>query len=135
MKLPQEVIDEALEAYIETALWSSHDESDESGGNPMDQNYGPGDIASKTLREMRKDVRDFMESNAVVIMASKVNEGQWSRWGRAGHDFWLTRNGHGAGFWDGDWMPRGLGRELTEASKPYGEYNLYVGDDGKIYGS
>ena len=19
------------------------------------------------------------------------------------HDFWLTRNGHGAGFWDGDW--------------------------------
>ena len=22
---------------------------------------------------------------------------------RIGHDFWLTRNGHGAGFWDGDW--------------------------------
>ena len=22
----------------------------------------------------------------------------------AGHDFWLTRNGHGAGFWDGDWI-------------------------------
>lgn len=22
---------------------------------------------------------------------------------QAGHDFWLTRNGHGAGFWDGDW--------------------------------
>lgn len=21
----------------------------------------------------------------------------------AGHDLWLTRNGHGAGFWDGDW--------------------------------
>jgi hypothetical protein len=57
MKLPQDVIDEALDAYIETALWSSHDESDESGCEPMYKNYGPGDIASKTLREMRKDVR------------------------------------------------------------------------------
>jgi hypothetical protein len=24
-----------------------------------------------------------------------------------GHDFWLTRNGHGAGFWDGDWPTYG----------------------------
>lgn len=22
---------------------------------------------------------------------------------RAGRDFWYTRNGHGCGFWDGDW--------------------------------
>jgi hypothetical protein len=39
--------------------------------------------------------------------------------GQCGHDFALTRNGHGAGFWD-----RGLGevgQRLTEASKPYGE--------------
>jgi len=52
---------------------------------------------------------------------------------RAGHDFWLTRNGHGAGFWDGDW-PDDAGGRLTEASKKYGEFNLYVGDDGLIHG-
>lgn len=54
-------------------------------------------------------------------------------WAHAGHDFWLTRNGHGAGFWD-----RGLGElgtRLTSASEPYGEANLYVGDDGKVYAS
>jgi hypothetical protein len=133
MKLSNDIISEALDAYIETALWSSHDESDDSGGEPMDANYGPGDIASKTLREMRKDVRDFMESNAKLILKAEINEGQWSRWGRAGHDFWLTRNGHGAGFWDGDWMPRSIGDALTKASKPYGGVVLYVGDDGKIY--
>jgi hypothetical protein len=48
-----------------------------------------------------------------------------------GHDFWLTRNRHGAGFWDrglGD-----LGDKLTAAAHTYGESNLYVGDDGQVY--
>ena len=46
-------------------------------------------------------------------------------------DFWLTRNGHGAGFWD-----RGLGSvgdELTKNAKPFGSVDAYVGDDGKVY--
>lgn len=38
---------------------------------------------------------------------------------QAGHDFWLTRNGHGAGFWDGDWDT--LGDVLTKISHSYGE--------------
>lgn len=24
-------------------------------------------------------------------------------WEQLGYDFWLTRRGHGCGFWDGDW--------------------------------
>ena len=43
---------------------------------------------------------------------------------RAGTDFWLTRNGHGAGFWDGDWDYSGLtanadwGPPWTSAPRP-----------------
>jgi hypothetical protein len=50
-----------------------------------------------------------------------------------GHDFWLTRNGHGAGFWDGDW-PKEAGDRLTKACEEFGEFDLYIGDDGMIYG-
>lgn len=50
----------------------------------------------------------------------------------AGHDFALTRNGHGAGFWDGD-LPDDLGARLTEASKVAGECWPYLGDDGTVY--
>ena len=42
---------------------------------------------------------------------------------QAGHDFWLTRNAHGAGFWD-----RGLGRlgdNLTDAAAAWGGFHLY----------
>ena len=41
---------------------------------------------------------------------------------QAGTDFHLTRNGHGSGFWDGDW-PK-WGNKLTEMSKPYGSLEL-----------
>ena len=47
--------------------------------------------------------------------------------------FWLNRNGHGAGFWDGDWPKHGA--ELDKAAHSYGEFDLYVGDDGEIDGS
>lgn len=49
-----------------------------------------------------------------------------------GHDFWLTRAGHGAGFWDGD-LPEELGERLTQASKAAGNREPYIGDDGLIY--
>ena len=45
------------------------------------------------------------------------------------HDFCLTANGHGAGFWDGDYKH---GYALTELCRPY-HYDAYVGDDGLVY--
>lgn len=36
-----------------------------------------------------------------------------------GHDLWLTRQGHGAGFWDGGWPA--IGDALTEVCKRMGE--------------
>ena len=46
---------------------------------------------------------------------------------RAGHDFWLTRNGHGAGFWDGD-LPV-YGDLFTKIAKGYGEVDAHYGVD------
>lgn len=117
-------VEEALEQYIHTALWSSVDENED----PFDLNYGPEDIAPEAKRQMREDVEDFLRSNQAMILT-------WGREGtapsQAGHDFWLTRNGHGAGFWDGDWGEAGT--PLSDACKPYGSCDLYVGDDGLIY--
>lgn len=114
-----------FDAYVECALWSSTDESTESGGYPMDDNYGPDDIAPETLEEMRRECADFID------LAEMETRDNWTA-EQAGHDFWLTRNGHGAGFWD-----RGEpdGDELTKHAKTFGSYDLYVGDDGTVYGS
>lgn len=50
-----------------------------------------------------------------------------------GHDLWLTRNGHGAGFWDRDFGTEESRSALTAASKTMGERGIYLGDDGLIY--
>jgi hypothetical protein len=118
-------------AYIEAALWASNDESDEKGGEPLDANYGISDIGPGTLAEMIDDCKRFQEENAADIAAGPDGP-DYTRYERAGHDFLLTRNHHGAGFWDGDW-PEEVGERLTAASHAYGEVNLYVGDDGLIY--
>lgn len=120
-------------AYIESALWSSMDDDDV----PLDRNYGVEDIALETLVRMQADCRAFVEANEDAIVAA-IDSGQvrcgpdFEEYGHAGHDFWLTRNGHGAGFWDGDW-PEPWADLLDKAAKAAGECDLYVGDDGRIY--
>lgn len=110
-----------INAYLEAALWSSTNDA----GNFLDNNYDADDIDAETRRKMEDDCRQFIMANAADIE---------HYYDQAGHDFWLTRNGRGAGFWDGDW-PQEIGQRLTEASKKFKECALYVGDDGKIHGS
>jgi hypothetical protein len=122
-------------AYMETALWSSNDESDpETGGDPMDDNYGPEDFAPEAVEKMRADCKAFWEAHGHLIHEETCLKygPDFGPIGHAGHDFWLTRNGHGAGFWDGDWH-ESVEDKLTKAAKAFGECNLLVGDDGLIY--
>lgn len=110
--------------YIVAALWSSTDDD----GNPLDSNYDESDIAPETLAQMRADCLAFFVANESAILCDDGT----SQAGMAGHDFWLTRCGHGAGFWDGDW-PEPHGESLTTAAESFGNVDLYIGDDGKIY--
>lgn len=111
-------------AYIEAALWSTNDESDESGGVPLDENYGFSDLTNDALDKMIKDCRDFQSANA-ELLSRAGNDAQ------NGHDFWLTRNGHGAGFWDRGYDDE-VGKGLTDAAHAYGNVYLYV-SRGKIH--
>jgi len=121
-------IDEVLQHYIEAALWSSNDESDESGGEPFDANYSADDVAPETLAKMREDVVKFVAKGHVELRTWK---GRTTVEQQAGHDFWLNRNGHGCGFWESEWGKPG--ERLDKVAKSFGEVYLYLGDDGKIY--
>ena len=84
------------------------------------------DIAPETLRKMVNDCIAFQRANEALLGASGLGAEL------AGHDFWLTRNHHGSGFWDEDIGD--VGRKLSETASSYGECNLYIGDDKRIYG-
>ena len=93
---------------------------------------------------MRADCRLLVNKlgGRLIAVAERLEaEGRWSLPGGAkcsvlayaGHDFFLTRCGHGCGYWDGDW-PKGIAEGLDKLAKGFGAYDLYVGDDGPIYG-
>lgn len=120
-----------LKGYVDAALWSTYDESDDNGGDPMDKNYGFEDVELSTLEVMREDCRKFITANESDLIEENFlghcHEGTFEEY--VGHDFWLTRNGHGCGFWDGDWVKE-VGERLTKHCK-YKEFYLFV-NDGKI---
>lgn len=124
-------LDTFTQAYLAAALWSSTDDDCE----PLDKLYSMVDIHEDTLRNMAADCAKFQEEHGVpdYTMAKYVS-GEYTNEERAGHDFWLTRNGHGTGVWDRG-FPEDISNRWRAAMKAYGTYELYVGDDGLIHGS
>ena len=109
--------DPMISAYVECALWAGTD-----GENPLDDTYSVSDLSAEALAEITQDCEAFAADNADDLA-------DWTP-EQAGHDFYLTRNGHGTGFWD-----RGheAGDRLSAAAKVYGTSDLYPGDDGALY--
>jgi hypothetical protein len=106
-------------AYVECALWSSTDDN----GEPLDRTDAT--LSPEARARMQDDCADFYKQFSELWEDHYSDE-------HAGHDFWLTRNRHGAGFWDGD-LPKEIGQKLTDMAHPYGGCDLYIGDDGQIY--
>lgn len=102
-------------AYLECAAWADAPE----GETHLD-------FSSEAKMEAEKDCKAFLDS-------PRCHELIGDNATQAGHDFWLTRNGHGAGFFDSD-RPWGKinGETLTKESKKFPEINVYV-EGGKLY--
>lgn len=120
-----------LEGYIECALWSSSDalsHLEDAQEYSLDEYVaeGNGELTKEARQQMEDDCKDFWQSNHAMLIASELEDSQ------IGHDFWLTRNGHGAGFWDRG-LPEDIGNALTVASKVYSSADLYIGDDKNIH--
>ena len=104
---------EFFQAYIACAHWL------------LPEEYKAIDIdRCGSKRKMAKDCRAFLADVAAAGCG-------WEGWTaeQAGHDFFLTRNGHGAGFWDRYWNETELaarGDALTKLCRPHGDTNEYV---------
>jgi len=125
-KIQGEVDQEMLNSYLETALWSEMDNSNEQGGDPLDSKYDVENIDPETLKQAEQDCLEFVEKAGALLEGLDMSQ--------VGHDFWLTRNGHGAGFWDGDYEKE-IGQKLTDISKQFKNVDLVIGDDGMIHSS
>lgn len=123
-------LDPMVRQYLETALWSSNDESTPQGGEPLDKSYDVSNISKKSVEKAKADCNEFYEQASEALKKAGHDIGKLDL-GDLGHNFWLTRNGHGAGFWDGDYEKE-VGDILTNVSDSFGEIDPYVSDDGEV---
>lgn len=103
-------------SFIETALWSSSDINKDSDTSLQNEGYTIDSFDEESLTKLKGDCLNFFNNNYSKIKNNLE---------LAGHDFWLTSQRHGAGFWDGNWEKE-IGNELTKDSHEYSERNFYV---------
>lgn len=127
--------DQFLRGYMTALWWSTSNEVD--GEEVHLDEFEPSEGA---VRKCTKDCFHFFWANkhdldkAAARYDLSRGDGADTGYDFAGHDFALTRNGHGAGFWDRKELKvRGLGERLTKACEVAGRVEAYLGDDKLIH--
>jgi hypothetical protein len=127
-------IDDVVEGYLDCQLWAGLDLDRDDNGNhpPLDENYDREDISPDYVEKVREEllgvVTDHPLAVRMYLSQRKIDPSEGSASTYFGHDFYLTREGHGAGFWDrglGD-----LGEYLTKIAKAYGSAEMLF-DNGE----
>lgn len=125
-----EGLDAFTRAYI-LALYFT-DTGETSEGQPDSE----AEMSAEALAQCVDDCAAFQREHAALLARAYACDAyafkQWTPQEQAGHDFWLTRNGHGCGFWDRG-LPDDIGAALTDAAHAAGNVDAYAGDDEKIY--
>lgn len=137
MMTREEQVEAMTEAIITAALWvgllfSGEDEEP----IPLDEKYSKDDLAPGTVKQIAKRAERFIETylepvSACVKFWTDRGFSETESWGQIGHDYLMTCEGYGTGFWD-----RGmgaLGEELTIAAASEPELALYPWDDNLLY--
>lgn len=127
------VLDVFTRHYLAAALFFSRDEDYGDDELHLAANYDINDCAPDFLLQAFLDCQKFQheQEGSLRVAYEMYRERGFSYHpdagspeACAGHDFFLTRQGHGAGFWDRGFGP--VGDALTGAAKAFPELHLFV---------
>lgn len=122
-------LDAFTQSYITAALFTEEESLGPIGTTAVQQ------LSDELIHTMQQDCIEFQRRAHPILELETTKhrlQDQHSLQEQAAHDFWMTRNGHGVGFWDGDWSEP-AGSRLDEIAKAFPQVDLYRGDDGRIY--
>ena len=99
--------EEFFAAYIDAAIFFDAPEG-----------YCHLDLNDESIEQAKIDCKKFLDTNFQYIGNDYLFQ--------AGHDFWLTRNRHGDGYWGRPEVYGGIktAKILTDSSHKFGELNI-----------
>jgi len=109
---------------LETLLWSS------IVGNQHADLFEPSQELKDRVGDDFARFEDMLEEAMPDFDVVEDCKTECDEFEQLEHDFILTVNGHGAGFWDGDWES---GDDLTEICERFRKLEVYKGDDNLLY--
>lgn len=104
--------------------------------SPLDDHFTFGNFTDVSLHKAVADLNDwfdhlanteFKDGESLLDITLEYEDEE-----HIAHDFWLTRNGHGVGYWNGDYGDE-LGKALTAACKSWPEQYVLVDEEGWLY--
>lgn len=136
-------LDTFTQGYIEAMFWTEEDNLREQAEEEGTHLEGWGDVdfadlAPESLAQIVAECEAFQAANAFKLQAGYARGYAQEQ---AGHDFWLTRNRHGAGYWGREELePKPeeahlghVGEQLSDSARACGERTAYLGTDGLVY--
>jgi hypothetical protein len=152
-QVTSEELNEILEGYLECALWTEEErlkEDQHVDNKAIDDEDDDDNEIEKLIKLQRKlnnkpfisfitddldvdskiqayiDIKTFISNAGGSAISEALDDNGTAR---LGHDIWLTRNGHGAGFFDHSYN---FEKELTDAAHKLKQVDLYINADGKL---
>ena len=116
---------EFRKGYIDALLWSSvnNDAAEEQYFDELANGYE--DFDAESQERIDKECKDFLEKALKFIPKDSFDQ--------AGHDFALTRNEHGTGFWDRvDFYGEEETENLNIIAASFGEVYLFYDSERKM---
>ena len=114
-------LDAFTTGYLECALWAGGQDGELAGKTFQD-------FSRESLEKCKAQCEKFQIDNAPALETYCNTYPESS----AGHDLFLTRNHHGAGYLDRDGL-EGAEQDLTTAAHALGEQDVVLGDDGQLH--
>lgn len=114
-------LDEMTAAYLECAKWA-----EEPDGEPDRERWKQATFTKAAQKRARMDCVKFLGIAFARSSRDAFAAGEYDA-SQMGHDFWLTRNRHGAGFWDrtDEVYPKHVRDLLTECAHEMGECYIH----------
>lgn len=137
--MDKEIVDSLVWGAIDCLLWTETDNSDDSGGLPLENTMSRADLTIAASRRLWQECFMFANICCHAGIPLEIYEDRHSPFPFGSHgesynhyqigfDFILTRNRHGTGFWDRDMIPHA--HLFTHIAHRFNSISAVIVNDG-----
>lgn len=110
----------ATHHYLYAALWTEE----------LEAKFDVEDFMPTTVGHAAKDIQEFIHKAGDLLVPYAEHFGDKAS-EQLGHDFWLSRNGHGAGFFDH--KLGGVEQQLQDIARKFPERHVWDSETGTLF--